>query len=78
MHEYSRDSLSAENLTRENLIGENADYALQPKMPNELFIATEEAAQEHAKNYKLALADQLMPKNRLFQKPSSNAPETYS
>ncbi len=73
MHEYSRGSLSAENLT-----GENAEYALQPKMPNELYIATEEAAQEHAKNYKLALADQLMPKNRLFRKPSSDVPDTYS
>jgi len=39
----------------------NTEYELQPKMPNELYNARQEAAQERANIYKLAVADQLKP-----------------
>ena len=44
----------------------NTEYELQPRMPNELYAARQEAAQERANNYKLAVADQLSAKNRLI------------
>tara|TARA_Y100000389_G_C17438950_1_gene507371 strand:- start:627 stop:1292 length:666 start_codon:yes stop_codon:yes gene_type:complete len=45
---------------------ENTEYMMQPKMPNEMYNPRQEAAQERANNYKLAVADQLSPKNRLI------------